>query len=52
MPYARIQQQGGTAGRGRKVAIPARPFIGLSEEARAAIVDDMLAWVDVNRPAT
>lgn len=30
--YARIHQLGGQAGRGRQVTIPARPYLGLSEE--------------------
>lgn len=29
-PYARIHQEGGQAGRGKKVTIPARPFLGVS----------------------
>lgn len=35
--YARIHQLGGKAGRGRKVTIPARPYLGLSEEDRQEI---------------
>lgn len=49
VPYARIQQKGGKAGRGHKVDIPARPFLGISAEAREAIQADMVAWVDLNR---
>lgn len=30
VPYARIHQKGGYAGRGKKVYIPARPYIGLN----------------------
>lgn len=30
--YARIHQMGGNAGRGKKVTIPARPFLGISKE--------------------
>lgn len=51
VPYARIHQKGGQAGRGHRVAIPARPFLGISPEAADAIRDDMIAWVDLNRPA-
>lgn len=36
--YARIQQLGGMAGRGRKVQIPARPYLGISEEGRKEIL--------------
>lgn len=35
--YARIHQQGGQAGRGRRVTIPARPFLGLNEGQRQEI---------------
>lgn len=41
VPYARIQQLGGQAGHGHKVTIPARPFLGLSEETTDAIMDDV-----------
>lgn len=51
MPYARIQHEGGQAGRGNKVTIPARPYLGISPEAADAIRDDMVAWVDLNKPA-
>lgn len=50
VPYARIHQKGGRAGRGRKVDIPARPYLGVSPEALDAIRNDMVAWVDLNRP--
>jgi len=32
MPYGAIHQFGGQAGRGRKITIPARPFLGLSAD--------------------
>lgn len=51
VPYARIHHKGGRAGRGRKVTIPARPYLGVSPEAEKAIRDDMIAWVDLHRPA-
>ena len=35
--YARIHQLGGKAGRGRKVAIPARPYLGFSDEDRETL---------------
>jgi len=44
--YARIHQLGGQAGRGRKVTIPARPYLGLSEEDQQeikALVQEHLA---------
>ncbi len=37
LPYARIHQLGGKAGRGRKVTIPARPYLGISKEDEAEI---------------
>jgi phage virion morphogenesis protein len=43
MVYARIHQLGGQAGPGKKVTIPARPYLGISEadrtEIRAVITD-------------
>lgn len=36
---AAIHHFGGLAGRGRKVRIPARPFMGLSAEGRSEILD-------------
>lgn len=35
--YARIHQFGGKAGRGRKVTIPARPYLGVSDADRRMI---------------
>ena len=32
VPYARIHQKGGKAGRNKKVIIPARPYIGLNNK--------------------
>lgn len=49
VPYARIHQLGGKAGRNHKVTIPARPFLGLSSEAKQAIKADTIAWLDLNR---
>jgi len=37
--YAPIHQFGGKAGRGKKVTIPARPFFGLSESDKRAVLD-------------
>jgi len=37
-PYAAIHQFGGIAGRGRKVEIPARPFIGIGPKDRREIL--------------
>lgn len=37
--YARIQQFGGQAGRGRKVTIPPRPFLGIDRDDETMIVD-------------
>ena len=39
--YAAIHQFGGMAGRGRKVKIPARPFLQLTEQDEADILDDV-----------
>lgn len=39
--YAAIHQFGGMAGRGRKVKIPARPFLQLTEQDEADILEDV-----------
>lgn len=39
LAYARIHQYGGQAGRGHKVTIPARPFLGISEGDADMIVE-------------
>jgi phage virion morphogenesis protein len=36
--YARVHQLGGQAGRGRKVTIPARPYLGVSDAGKKEIV--------------
>jgi len=38
LPYARIQQLGGKAGRGHKSEIPARPYLKLTEEDEEKIL--------------
>jgi hypothetical protein len=40
-PYAAIHQFGGKAGRGRKVDIPARPFLALTPQDEADILEDI-----------
>lgn len=40
-PYAAIHQFGGKAGRGRKTTIPARPFLKLTPEDEADIMEDI-----------
>jgi phage virion morphogenesis protein len=42
LPYATIHQYGGKAGRGRKVTIPARPYLGVSE----ADEDEILGLIE------
>lgn len=37
--YAAIHNFGGKAGRGRKVTIPARPFMGLSQAGKSDVLD-------------
>lgn len=54
MIYAAIQQFGGQAGRGRKVRIPARPFLPVRSDGtlypaeRSAIIDALNAWLEEN----
>ncbi|MBN0437970.1 phage virion morphogenesis protein, partial [Pseudomonas aeruginosa] len=53
--YAAIQQLGGQAGRGRKVTIPARPYLPvlrngqLKPSARDAVLDVLLAVLSQGR---
>lgn len=37
VPYARIHQKGGMAGRNHKVRIPARPYLGMNDKLRRKI---------------
>lgn len=43
-PYAAIHQFGGKAGRGRKVDIPARPFLVLTTRDEEDILDDVQSY--------
>ncbi len=43
--YARIHQYGGYAGRGRKVRIPARPYLGITEEDRREAESLLKEWL-------
>ncbi|THA10491.1 phage virion morphogenesis protein [Rodentibacter pneumotropicus] len=43
-PYAAIHQFGGKAGRGRNVDIPARPFLVLTPQDEADILDDVQSY--------
>lgn len=45
LEYARIHQFGGYAGRGRKVRIPARPYLGLTEEDREEAEALLREWI-------
>lgn len=55
LTYAAIQQLGGQAGRGRKVTIPARPYLPvlrsgqLKPSARDAVLDLLLAVLSQGR---
>jgi phage virion morphogenesis protein len=46
--YARIHQLGGQAGRGRRVRIEPRPFLGLSEEGKREIVEILRDHIEVS----
>lgn len=39
LPYAAIHQKGGKAGRNKKVEIPARPYLKLSDDDFEEILD-------------
>lgn len=43
-PYAAIHQFGGKAGRGKKVDIPARPFLVLTPQDEEGILEDVQAY--------
>ena len=43
--YALIHQMGGKAGRGRKVTIPARPYLGVSAEEKEILKGKVMLWV-------
>jgi len=45
MPYAAIHQYGGKAGRGHKVTIPARPYLGLSEKQKELLRQKVELWL-------
>ena len=40
MEYARIHQEGGQAGRGKKVTIPARPYMGVPKDFVRSVFED------------
>lgn len=44
--YGGIHQTGGKAGRGRKVRIPARPYLGISKENASDIQHIIMRWVE------
>ena len=41
LPYARIHQLGGKTGKGHKVDMPARPYLGVSEEDKDEVRETM-----------
>lgn len=45
LPYAAIHNFGGQAGRGKKVTIPARPYLGLSADDQVMIRDLAAAYL-------
>ena len=49
MEYSAIQQFGGMAGKGRKVRIPARPFLPIRESGELYPQDRALILEDINR---
>ncbi len=45
VPYGEIHQEGGNAGRGLRVRIPARPYLGTSKENEQEIQSLIREWV-------
>lgn len=46
LPYAAIHQLGGKAGKNKKVEIPARPYINLSESDQNEILDTIVEYLE------
>ncbi|MFI3271828.1 MAG: phage virion morphogenesis protein [Pseudomonadota bacterium] len=45
LPYARIHQKGGKAGRGHSVTLPARPYLGISKDDHEEIQGTIVDWM-------
>lgn len=45
IPYAAIQQLGGKAGRGKKVTIPARPYLAMNRGAEMEFAERDRQWI-------
>lgn len=45
IPYAAIHQFGGMAGRGRKVKIPARPYLGVNQGESLVLAETDRRWI-------
>ena len=45
IPYAAIQQMGGQAGRGKKVTIPARPYLAMNSGDGLALAEQDRTWI-------
>lgn len=45
IPYAAIHQLGGKAGRGRKVTIPARPYLAMNEGKNLVLAEVDRQWI-------
>ena len=45
IPYAAIHQFGGKAGRGRKVTIPARPYLAMNQGTELELADQDRNWI-------
>ncbi|WP_172794916.1 phage virion morphogenesis protein [Loktanella sp. 3ANDIMAR09] len=44
--YAAIHQFGGKAGRGKKVEIPARPFLGFDDQDLEILQEELIDWLE------
>ena len=47
LEYAAIHQLGGKAGRGKKVTIPARPYLAITEAEQQEILDETLKYFTI-----
>jgi len=45
IPYAEVHQFGGKAGRGRKVTIPARPYLAINDGGKMDLAEKDRLWI-------
>lgn len=48
IPYAPLHQFGGFAGKGKKVFVPARPFLGVSEQGKENLLEILANHINID----